>query len=274
MKRCEPFHTQLYALAGDNVWAEPVLWLSSVFIGIVACTLIYRGMKASSPRIFPAYLKLSQAEKIEWDNRGISTFHAIIVSAVAWYLIFYSGFFQHEDSKSSVVFRSSIFSQMILGVSIGYFLSDLAMIIWFYPALGGIEYVLHHFLSMTSLALSIYSGQAHLYLYLVLFSEITTPFVNLRWYLSLSGMKNSRLYLYNGLMLFFSWLFARVLLFVYLFSHIYLHYEQVKEIFPAGFYYLFIAPPALALMNVLWFYKILKGLIRTIHKTGSHHKED
>ena len=42
--------------------------------------------------------------------------------------------------------------------------------------------------------------------------------------------------------------------------------SQVKEIFPAGFYFLFIAPPSLAIMNLFWFYKILKGLLRTLPK--------
>ncbi|MCO5567086.1 hypothetical protein L7F22_020771 [Adiantum nelumboides] len=266
MKKSEPFHSQLMLLAGENSWAEPLVWLLSVSSGIIACKLIYSVMKASSPALFHAYSKLSKAEKIEWDNRAFSTCHAIVVSATAWYLLIFSGFFQDNGPYGPVVFRSSLLSQMMLGVSVGYFLSDLAMILWFYPALGGKEYVLHHLLSIISLALSLYSGQAHIYLYLVLLSEVTTPFVNLRWYLSMAGMKDSRVYVYNGILLFFAWLFARVLLFIYFFTHIYLHYDQVQQIFPLGFYFLFIAPPGLALMNIVWLYKILRGLLRMLHK--------
>lgn len=223
-------------------------------------------MKVSSPLYSVSYKKLSKAEKIEWDNRGFSTVHAIVVSVTAAYLLFWSDFFKDEGPYGPVVFRSSILSQVILGVSIGYFISDLAMILWVYPALGGKEYVLHHLLSMISLSLSLYSAQAHFYLYVVLFSEITTPFVNLRWYLNMAGMKNSKAYVFNGILLFFGWLFARVLLFVYFFFHIYQHYDQVKEVFAAGFYFLFIAPPSLALMNLFWFYKIAKGMLRTLSK--------
>lgn len=42
--------------------------------------------------------------------------------------------------------------------------------------------LLHHLVSMLALILAVHSGHAHLYLYIVLLSECTTPFINLRWY--------------------------------------------------------------------------------------------
>ena len=49
-------------------------------------------------------------------DRGFSTLHAIIVSGAASYLLFFSDFFQDSGPNGPVVFRSSILSQMILGV--------------------------------------------------------------------------------------------------------------------------------------------------------------
>ncbi|GMP90036.1 hypothetical protein CsSME_00041352 [Camellia sinensis var. sinensis] len=95
---------------------------------------------------------------------------------------------------------------MCIQISIGYFLSDLAMILWNYPALGGMVYVLHHGLSMFSIFLSLVHGQGQFYILMVLFTESTTPFVNLRWYLDVAGQKNSKLYVCNGVALFFGWL--------------------------------------------------------------------
>ncbi|RRT65440.1 hypothetical protein BHE74_00043781, partial [Ensete ventricosum] len=69
-------------------------------------------------------------------------------------------------------------------VSVGYFLADLAMIVWSYPSLGGMEYVshvLHHTLSVIAVAYTMLSGEGQFYTYLVLISEITTPGINLRW---------------------------------------------------------------------------------------------
>jgi len=92
---------------------------------------------------------------------------------------------------------------------------------------------------------------------------------------------------------------ARVLLFIFFFVHMYLHFHQVssilsllsktnqrgrsyifrtmnltswfshmqvKQVFPLGFYSLLTIPPALAVMNLLWFWKITKGLIKTLSK--------
>ncbi|RYR79381.1 hypothetical protein Ahy_A01g004198 isoform F [Arachis hypogaea] len=38
---------------------------------------------------------------------------------------------------------------------------------------------------------------------MVLFTESTTPFVNLRWHLDVAGLKSSKLYIWNGVALFF-----------------------------------------------------------------------
>eukprot|EP00249_Psilotum_nudum_P010192 c22392_g1_i2 orf=349-1155(-) len=266
MRESQPYNDQLRMLVGENVFAEPFLWFTSVLLGILTCKIVYNVMQALSPVYSKSYRKLSKLQKIEWDNRGFSTFHAILVSVIGAKLLCFSDFFSDDAPFGPVIFRSTIFSQSMAGVSIGYFLSDLGMIVWFYPALGGAEYVLHHLLSAASLALSLYSGHAQIYIYIVLFSEITTPFVNLRWYLSVSGLKNSKLYIINGVLLFFGWLMARVLLFVYLFFHIYLHYDQVREIFPLGFYALIIVSPSLTVMNLYWLYKIVRGMIRMLSK--------
>ncbi|TYI67199.1 hypothetical protein E1A91_D08G000500v1 [Gossypium mustelinum] len=160
---------------------------------------------------------------------------------------------------------------MFLGFSIGYFLSDLAMVFWHFPALGGLEYVLHHGLSMFSISLSLMSSQGQIYILMVLFSESTTPFVNIRWYLDVAGRKSSTIYIYNGIALFFGWLIARIFLFIYFFAHMFNHFDEVKKIFPLGFYSLLTVPPVLGLMNVVWFWKIVKGLIKTISK--ARHRE-
>ncbi|XP_010555665.1 PREDICTED: transmembrane protein 56 [Tarenaya hassleriana] len=132
--------------------------------------------------------------------------------------------------------------------------------------LGGVEYVFHHCISMFAIILAVTSGQSQFYIFMVLLSEATTPFVNLRWYLDTSGQKSSKLYTCNGIALFLGWLVARVLLFIYFFVHMFLHFDQVKQVFPLGFYSLLTIPPALGVMNLLWFWKITKGLIKTLSK--------
>ncbi|ERN04320.1 transmembrane protein 56 isoform X2 [Amborella trichopoda] len=250
-----------------NTLSDQTAWVLSVFAGILMCKIVYEITNQISLLFFKAYGKLRDSQKIEWCNRGISTAHAIIVSIGALYLLLFSDLFQDRSHDDLIVYRHSTLSNMMLGASIGYFLSDLGMILWLYPTLGGKEYVLHHGLSMFSIILSLVSGQGQIYILMVLFSESTTPFVNLRWYLDVAGQKSLKLYLWNGFALFLGWLVCRILLFVFFFWHMYIHFDQVKKISSLGFYSLHTVPPILALMNVFWFWKILKGLIKTISKS-------
>ncbi|XP_008804656.2 TLC domain-containing protein 4-like [Phoenix dactylifera] len=245
---------------------EQILWPISVFSGIIMCKIVYKITCQFSLRYFKAYNRLSKLQKVEWNNRGFSTIHAVLAATVSFYLVVISDLFRDGPHEELMINRKSVLSDTLFGISIGYFLSDLAMLLWFFPYLGGKEYVLHHGLSMYSILLSLISGKAHVYILMVLFSEATTPFVNLRWYLDIAGQKSSNLYIYNGVALFLGWLVARILLFIYFFTHMYLHFDQVKTIFPLGRYSLVTVPPMLALMNVFWFWKIFRGMMKTFSK--------
>ncbi|XP_023007223.1 transmembrane protein 56-B-like isoform X1 [Cucurbita maxima] len=241
-------------------------WLASVFSGIVFCKIVYTLTGILSLQSFKAYGQLSDFGKVEWNNRGFSTFHALVAASSSLYLVLLSSTFNPGSSNELLIRRTSSLSDMTLGFSIGYFLSDLAMVLWFFPALGGLEYVLHHGLSLFSIIQSLLSGQGQVYILMVLFTEITTPFVNLRWYLDNAGQKNSNLYVINGIALFFGWLVARIVLFIYFFGHMFKHFDEVKSVYPLGFYTLLAVPPMLAVMNVFWFWKIARGMIKTLKK--------
>ncbi|KAL5229156.1 hypothetical protein ABZP36_017421 [Zizania latifolia] len=245
---------------------ERILWPASVLAGIVMCAAVYEMTRKFSSRCFKGYDGLSSVKKVEWNNRGFSTFHALVAAVVSFYLVVISGLFNGER----IIDKKSWLSDAMFGVSTGYFLTDLLMILWYFPSLGGKEYLLHHGLSMYAICLALFSGKAHMYILMVLFSEATTPFVNLRWYLEVAGQKTSNLYLYNGLALFGGWLAARVILFIYFFTHMYFHFDQVKSIFRLGFYSILTVPPALAVMNVFWFWKIFKGMLKTLSRRKRH----
>ncbi|KAJ6306700.1 hypothetical protein OIU78_021919 [Salix suchowensis] len=132
------------------------------------------------------------------------------------------------------------------------------MIIWFYPSLGGMEYVIHHFLSLIAVAYSMLTGEGQLYTYMVLISETTTPGIN--------GMKKSKAYLLNGVVIFFAWFVARILLFIYLFYHVFLHQYQVKQMHSFGQLLVLVVPVVLSVMNLMWFWKIFKGMKKTLAK--------
>lgn len=237
---------------------------TSVLCGIFACKLVYGLSQFVSGICFKHYSTLPKMKQIEWDNRAISTLHAIFITALSIYLAFWSDLYSDDLQRGPIIFRSSALSTFVLGVSVGYFLSDIAMIFWFYPALGGMEYVLHHLLSMGALVYAMLFRSGQIYTYLVLLSEITTPGINLRWYLDAAGMKKSKAYVANGVAIFLTWLVARVLLFMYVFFHIYVHYDQIKLLTSFGYVLILIAPCVLGGLNLMWFGKITRGMIKTL----------
>ncbi|MBA0836547.1 hypothetical protein Goarm_008752 [Gossypium armourianum] len=98
-----------------------------------------------------------------------------------------------------------------------------------------------------------FTGEAQLYTYMVLISEVTTPEIHLRWYLDTAGMKRSTAYLINGVVIFIGWLVIKMHAF--------------------GFVLVFGVPSALGILNLMWFGKIIKGLAKTLAKRRSRTKE-
>ncbi|GAV76240.1 TRAM_LAG1_CLN8 domain-containing protein [Cephalotus follicularis] len=253
-------------LVRNYLLADPFIPYTSIFGGIFACKVAYDLSQLISTFYFKSYSGLTKIQRIEWNNRGISTIHAIYITAISLYFVFWSDLFSDQRFAGIVTFRNSQLSTFGLGVTVGYFLADLGMIFWLYPSLGGMEFVIHHTLSGIAVAYAMFTGEGQLYTFMILISEVTTPEVNLRWYLDTAGMKRSKAYLINGVVMFFAWLIARVLLFIYMFYHVYRHYDQVIQMHTFGSLLVFGVPSALAIMNLMWFAKILKGLKKTLAK--------
>ncbi|KAJ6417898.1 hypothetical protein OIU84_001308 [Salix udensis] len=253
------YQNQAEALVKNYFLADPFIPYTSVLGGIFAC-------KVSAPFYIKAYNGLTKIQRIEWNNRGMSTIHAIFITAMSLYFVFWSDLFSDQQHTGLVTLRSSQLSIVGLGVSIGYFFVDFGMIFLYYPTLGGKEYVIHHSLSTIAVAYSMLSGELQLYTYMCLISEVTTPEINMRWYLDTAGLKRSAAYLINGLAIFLAWLMARILLFLYLFYHIYWHYDQVIQMSLFGCLLTFLVPAVLFTMNLMWFGKIIKGLKKALAK--------
>lgn len=253
------------SLVKEYLLADSYVSYTAMLGGILMCKMVYDITHLVSSFFYKCYASLTKAQKLEWNNRGISTVHAIFITFMSVYLVFFSDLFS-DKLDGPVTFRSSNLSNITLAVSVGYFITDIAMIFWVYPSLGGMEYVLHHFLSLVSIVYSVYSGEGQLYTYMVLISEGTTPGINLRWYLDTAGLKRSKAYVVNGTFMVAAWLVARIILFIYLFYHIYFHYDDVMQMRTFSCVLIFGVPSILLIMNTIWFSKILRGLKKTLAK--------
>ncbi|XP_062152412.1 uncharacterized protein LOC133860804 isoform X2 [Alnus glutinosa] len=203
------YQSQAGWLLKEYILADSFIPYTSIIGGMLACKMVYDLTQVISAIYFRSYATLSKIQRIEWNNRAMSTIHAIFITIISLNFVFWSDLYSENQFDGLITLRSSLLSTFALGVSVGYFLVDLGMILWCYPALGGFEYVIHHLLSIVAVAYAMLTGEGQLYTYMVLISETTTPGINLRWYLDTTGMKRSRAYLINGVVMFFAWLVHR-----------------------------------------------------------------
>ncbi|KAG4961986.1 hypothetical protein JHK86_038854 [Glycine max] len=241
MMKFKSYQNRANLFVKEYLLADPLIPYTSIIGGIFACKMVYDLTQLFSTVHFKSYSSLTRIQRVEWNNRSMSTIHAIFITTMSLYLVFCSNLYSDNQSSELITFRSSSSSTFALGV-------------------------IHHLLSLVAVAFSMLSGEGQLYTYMVLISETTTPGINLRWYLDAAGMKKSKAYLINGVVIFIAWLVARILLFVYMFYHVYLHFDQIEQMHAFGQVLVIVVPLALSVMNLIWFSKIIKGLRKTLAK--------
>ncbi|XP_068494738.1 uncharacterized protein [Phaseolus vulgaris] len=164
----------------EYLLADSLIPYTSIISGMLVCKMVFDLTQLIGSNYFKIYSSFSKVQRIEWNNRAASTTHAIFITTISLYFVFCSNLFWDSHSPEFITVRSSSLSTFALGASVGYFVSDLGMILWFFPSLGGYEYVIHHLLSLVAVAYAMFSGEGQLYTFMVLISETTTPGINLR----------------------------------------------------------------------------------------------
>lgn len=239
-------------LTGDGLCA---FW---AVVSTVFCTLVYKLSRFYSPLLFKSYRGLSLRDKREWDVRYGSMPHAFL--CIVYACVMLSGDFFYKEAPVPSVFRTCDTSYTALGISLGFFIVDF-VISWKYH-MGGNEMLAHHIGAISSVLVAVLLGQGHMHTIWMLVTEATTPFVNLRWWLDKANMKATLLYFYNGVSIFLTWIIFRLVTFPPFFYVVWQQRGQVELLWPGSVVLLMIVPFLLLFLNIMWFYKIVKGVIK------------
>lgn len=201
------------------------------------------------------YLKQKEEEKLDWDSRIMSSIHACISTIIAYYAIFT----EPKILDDMFLFNTPLFTQVI-SYTCGYIFADMPIVI----AQNDKMMFIHHAMGITGLSASTTSGLCAGTLIIFLTTEITTPFMNLRWFLSQSGMKDNYLYYANGLFATLLWFVFRILIIPLYFFKMLEQWDLYVQVGTFLFYQCFLYAAILSILNVLWFYKIMNGLISVL----------
>ena len=240
----------------------------------LAWAAAYAAASALSHRLSPTYRALgTAAARAGWDSRLTSTAHALLIVALACVggaqLLLDGGGgpggegSPHYPPGTLLTQRATPLTRAALGMSAGYFLTDLALILR-HPGLGGGPMVAHHVAALAALAVGGGRDEGHLYTLALMLAEATTPLVNARYFLDATGRRGHWAYLVNGLALTAAWAVVRVAGFAVFFVHLATHWDQVRALSPACQALLATVPALFGGLNLWWFGLLLRGAAKVL----------
>ena len=166
----------------------------------------------------------TEAERIEFASRVVSTIHALFQVPIMTYTLLTDPATWEDPQAYHPI------SEMCMAVSAGYFISDLILIVR-YKMEPMVPLIFHHLLTLSSGAIAITANQGGWYAAALFLNEATNPIYNLQWQMEILGLHvvYPRVYRVVELSLAFVWITCRFILCPLVLVQLYLHLDAVLE---------------------------------------------
>lgn len=218
-----------------------------------------------SPYFIKSYSSWTTSNKNYWNTIPYAIIHSVvIVSLSIWALLDVEKPLQYQ-----IIFHSDM-AKFGLQFSLGYFVGDLIVMLSNRELRADRKMLFHHLGGLISVGLGlVYSGCYTVVILLRLISEISTPFVNLRWLIAETNVPQTSLtFRINGLLMTFTFFCSRVFMIPihWYILGCFLLYEQ----FPSSLYYSILPAKCWSVLvclvfdslNLFWAKKMWKGLMK------------
>lgn len=206
-------------------------------------------------------------DSVVWNNYILSTIHAVFAFGIAAYTFFWA----KEFSNVSLL-TSSLLSTRLMMLSMGYFIADLVIGIKY--GILGFDAFVHHFVVISSEAFLVAYWKFHILSISSLFTEFTTPFINNRWLLEKLGMKESKFYVLNGLIIWVGWVIFRLPFTFWIGFILYRNRFTFLNYMPFfATVFILLQSSMISYLNYLWFYKITKGIVKVLGQSLKSKKQ-
>jgi len=194
-----------------------------------------------------------------WNIRVVSTIHAVLVCFLAVPLL------TDEVLQKDVLYGRTDMSNLLTCIAAGYFLYDLLGCLFYFSEFG-VSFTLHGLLCFLVYFLGL-RPFLHAFSPVFLLFELSTPFLNVNWFLDKLGMTGSTLQFVNGLALVITFIGARIV-FGYYASFLYWQhtFDRYDEIHSFLFIFFGLSNVALTGLNTLWLVQMIKSLRRRFTK--------
>ena len=208
------------------------------------------------------YAKLDK-KKGFYNTLLSSTIHALIVSSGTGYLLITGGL------GNNPVYSKSPFGFAVMQISLGYFLADFIVCLLDKNLRQDFGSLAHHVAGIIGIALGLfYQGGFMFFIIFRLLSELSTPLVNLFWILTMLDRRDSPLFAVTSWGMLITFFLCRLapeywiwnILLTALF-----HPASVIVPLPVRVW-IFFNYIAFDILNIFWFWKMLKGAAKQIRK--------
>lgn len=195
-----------------------------------------------------------------------STLHSVVSFSLAVYIIVFAGM------GSTLAYSNSKLGMASMQISFGYFVADFCVCLldpYMQSDLGSLA---HHLTAIFGIGMSIYlRGQFMFFVVYRLIAEFSTPFVNWRFLIYMTGGKEGVWYIVASLVMMLSFFLCRIVLIPWhwymvvvtllspeaaVLSHIVVWWSVVTYL-------------VFDIINIYWISKMVKGAVKIIRKKTS-----
>ncbi|XP_066298253.1 TLC domain-containing protein 4-A-like [Branchiostoma lanceolatum] len=217
-----------------------------------------------SRRLSARYREMSHQKQLDWDTRTTSTLHALVVGPWSLYILL-ADIALNEDP----VWNDSFAAKSCIAVTVGYTITDVFALTVYFRYIGDTAFLLHHFGTLYAFTYVLSYGTLPYFAVFRLFCELSTPFVNNRWFLdALNHPRMSKAFVGNGLLMTGSFFLVRIAVMPIYWYKVYtvLGTEPYHRLgFGPQFCWISVCL-VLDILNAVWFRKMLRGAQKLFKK--------
>uniref|UniRef100_A0A8C5R2A0 TLC domain containing 4 n=1 Tax=Leptobrachium leishanense TaxID=445787 RepID=A0A8C5R2A0_9ANUR len=231
----------------------------------VSQLLFHVGSPWSSTLLTCGFRKLNAKQRIEWNSRTVSTFHALVVGCFCLYILVYD-----DAVNADPVWGDPFLVKFNVAITSGYLISDLLLIIFYWKAIGDKYFVTHHLAALYAYYYVLGEGMLPYFGNFRLLAEFSTPFVNQRWFLEVLGYpKHTLPNMLNGIMMTIVFFIVRIAVIPVYYSRVFSTFgtEAFDRLGRGAQCAWIISSVSLDVMNVMWMIRITKGCYKVLYHT-------
>lgn len=204
------------------------------------------------------YPKLEKKQSL-FRSLFASTLHAIVITSIIIYLLW------TEALGPTLIFSKSPYGLAVMQFSLGYFIGDTTICLLDKHLRKDKSMLTHHVVGMIGISLSLYCQGRFMFFVLVReLSEFSTPNVNLFCVLMMLDKRESKLFLVNSLLMVATFFLCRIAPFLWVWRDLITALlDPLSVIVPIHLrVWTVMNSIALDALNILWFWKMLRGTIK------------